>query len=158
MTTYAIETRTSEELPTAVMFATLPVAEIGPWLAGAYASVADYLGRFGVGPVGMPFARYHQVDEDQGVFEVEAGFLASTPVAGEGDVEPSSLPAGEVAATVHVGPYDQMAPAYEAIAAWATEHNATLVGNAWEVYYSDPVAVPDPADWRTEIVQPYRPA
>lgn len=49
-----------------------------------------------------------------------------------------------------------MAPAYEALSAWAAEHNAKLVGDPWEVYFSDPVAVPDPAEWRTEILQPYQ--
>ncbi len=28
----------------------------------------------------------------------------------------------------------------------------------WEVFFSDPATEPDPATWRTEIVQPYREA
>jgi hypothetical protein len=38
------------------------------------------------------------------------------------------------------------------------ELGGELAGNAWEVYLSDPSAQPDPATWRTEIVQPYRQA
>lgn len=154
MKTYEIETRTVEEQPTAVMFATLPVDELGPWLATAYGTVARYLSRYGVGPVGMPYARYHRVGE--ATFEVEAGFAATTPVAGEGDVEPSTLPGGHAAAVWHVGPYDEMEPAYEALAAWVADHGAVPDGDAWEVYHSDASDVPDPAQWRTEIVQPYR--
>ncbi|OWY63184.1 hypothetical protein B7486_54480 [cyanobacterium TDX16] len=59
---------------------------------------------------------------------------------------------------VHVGPYDQVEPAYRAAAEWVTEHGGTLDGDAWEVYLSDPDVEPDPATWRTEVVQPYRPA
>ena len=147
-----IETRTLEEQPTAAMFATLTVEEIGRWLPRAYGVVAAYLTKYGVGPCGMPYARYRLVGE--GTFDVEAGFPATTPVPGEGEVEPSSLPAGEVAVTVHHGPYEEIVPAYDALAAWAADNGATLAGEAWEVYYSDPVAVHDPAEWRTDVVQP----
>jgi effector-binding domain-containing protein len=154
MKTDAIETRILEEQATAAMFATLPVDEIGPWLGRAYEAVARYLSHYGVGPLGMPYARYHQVDER--TFEVEAGFAASTPVAGEGEVEPSTLPGGEAAATWHVGPYDEMGSAYETIAAWLADRDLEADGDSWEVYHSDPAEVADPAEWRTEIVQPYR--
>jgi effector-binding domain-containing protein len=151
---YTIERRTIAPQDTAVEYATLPAAEIPPFLARAYAEVASYLQRKGAGPAGMPFARYHRLGEER--FEVEAGFPASTPVGGEGEVEPSELPGGVVAVTVHVGPYETMAPAYAALAAWITEHGGTPVGDAWEVYHDDPGSQPDSSKWRTEIIQPVR--
>jgi effector-binding domain-containing protein len=153
MKTYEIETRVVDEQATAAMFGTIRVEEIGPWLGHAYATVANYLSHYGVGPIGAPYARYRQIDAE--TFDVEAGFAASTPVAGEGDVEPSTLPGGELAVTLHVGAYDEMEPAYEAVTAWIADHGMVPEGDAWEVYHSDPVKVPDPAEWRTEIVQPY---
>jgi effector-binding domain-containing protein len=51
-----------------------------------------------------------------------------------------------------------MEPAYQALASWVSEHGGELAGDAWEVYLSDPSAQPDPATWRTEIVQTYRQA
>ena len=92
----------------------------------------------------------------EGRLEVEAGFPVSSPIEPNGDVQPSELPGGQVAVTVHVGPYDQMEPAYQALASWVTDHGGELAGDAWEVYFSDPSTEPDPATWRTEIVQPYR--
>ena len=154
MTTYEIETRTLTEQDTAVEYATLQVADIGPWLGKAFSEVASYLGRKGAGPAGMPFARYHPTGEDR--FEVEAGFPASTPTGGEGEVEPSDLPGGLAAVTAHVGPYDAMEPAYAALRAWVHAHGGEPVGDAWEVYLSDPNANPDSATWRTEVVQPYK--
>ncbi len=154
MTTYEIETRTLTEQDTAVEYATLRIADIGPWLGKAFNEVASYLERKGAGPVGTPFARYLPTSDSR--FEVEAGFVASTPTSGEGDVEPSDLPGGLAAVTVHVGPYDTMEPAYEAIRTWVHAHGGEPVGGAWEVYLSDPNADPDPTNWRTEIVQPYR--
>ncbi len=154
MTTYEIETRTLIEQETAVECATVRVADIGPWLAKAFNEVASYLGRKGAGPAGMPFARYHHTSDDR--FEVEAGFPASTPTNGEGEIEPSELPGGLAAVTVHVGPYDAMEPAYAALRTWVHAHGGEPVGDAWEVYFSDPDTDPDPSTWRTEIFQPYR--
>jgi effector-binding domain-containing protein len=151
---YPIETRELDEVDTAVEMATLSVAEIGPFVGRAYRDVASYLDRKGAGPAGMPFARYHRVSDEQ--FEVEAGFPASTPVSGEGDIEPSDLPAGPAAVTLYVGPYDEMAPAYDALTTWIVEHGGEPHGDPWEIYFDDPATQPDPAQWRTEIVMPYR--
>ena len=84
----------------------------------------------------MPFARYHPTGDDR--FEVEAGFPASTPTSGEGEVEPSDLPGGLAAVTVHTGPYDTIGPTYEALRAWVQEHGGEPVGDAWEVYLTEP--------------------
>ncbi|GAA0247848.1 GyrI-like domain-containing protein [Saccharothrix mutabilis subsp. mutabilis] len=156
MRTHEIRTRTRTEQPTAVATATLSVPEIGPWLGRTYAAVAAALNAQGLRPVGPPFARYHVLGG--GRHEVEAGFPTSAPVAPAGEVRPSALPGGEAAETVHTGPYDEMEPAYAALAAWVRDQGGELAGDAWEVYLSDPNTQPDPATWRTGIVQPYRPA
>ena len=154
MMVYEIEARTFDEQDTAVKYATVPIAEIGPWLQQALWDVAVYLERKGAGPAGMPFARYRPASE--GLVEIEAGFPASTPTAGEGDVEPSDLPGGTAAVTVHVGPYDAIGPACRALEAWIRDQGCEPVGDAWEVYFSDPSLDHDLATWRTEVVQPYR--
>ena len=154
--TSRIEVRELTETETAVEYATLPVAEIGPWLQTAFEEVANYLERKGAGPVGMPFARYRRVGE--GVVEIEAGFPASTPTAGEGDVEPSDLPGGPAVVTVHVGPYDAIEAAKRTLEAWVHEQGGELSGDAWEVYYLDRSLAHDLTTWRTEVVQPFQPA
>ncbi len=153
MTAYEIESRALAEQDTAVEYATLKTTEIGPFLGKTFGEVASYLERKGAGPAGMPFARYHPSAPD--TFEVEAGFPATTPTSGEGDVEPSDLPGGPAAVTVHVGPYDTMQPAYEALRNWVREQGGVTAGDAWEVYLTDPDANPDVSTWRTEVVQPY---
>jgi effector-binding domain-containing protein len=153
--TYEISQVDLVESPTAVVRATLTVAQLGPWLAQAYGAVAAYLSVHGAGPVGMPFARYHPLGGDR--FEVEAGFGATREVAGAGQVVASRLPGGPAVKTWHVGPYDALAGAYEAVEAWVREHGGTPAGDPWEIYHSDAVTEPDPASWRTEVVAPYRP-
>lgn len=146
--------RTLTEQETAVAYATLPIAEIGPWLQNAFDEVAVYLERKGAGPAGMAFARYRHTGE--GMVEVEAGFPASTPTSGEGNVEPSDLPGGPAAVTVHVGPYDATAAATEVLRAWVLEQGGEPIGDAWEVFFIDATIDHDLSTWRTEVIQPFR--
>ena len=76
-----------------------------------------------------------------GEFEIRCGVQVDS---GGND----ATPAGTVATTVHMGPYDQMKPAHEAIHQWARENGRKLAGPSWEVYghWSD-----DPAQLRTDI-------
>jgi effector-binding domain-containing protein len=156
MKTYDIQTTTRTSQPTAVADTSLTVEEIGSWLGKAYGAVAATLARQGTYPAGPPFARYHKLSD--GHFEVEAGFPVTAPIKADGEVRPSSLPGGTAATTMHIGSYDEMEPGYQALASWVKERGQELAGDAWEVYLTDPSEEPDPANWRTEIVQPYRPA
>lgn len=157
MRTYVVERRDLAEQPAAVERATLSVSEISGWLGTAYREVAAFLALRGAGPAGPPFARYHRID-DSDRFDVEAGFPSSARVRAADRVTSVVLPGGSAARTVHVGPYEEMAPAYAAVTDWVRENGGEPVGDAWEVYYSDPEEEPDPATWRTEVVQPYREA
>ncbi|GGL46568.1 MerR family transcriptional regulator [Planomonospora parontospora] len=54
------------------------------------------------------------------------------------------LPGGAFARVVHIGPYDQSAPAYHSLLAWCAERGHPVRGPVREVYLSDPaVTVPD---------------
>ncbi len=156
MNTIDVRSITLDEQLTAVADAELPVAEIGPFLAKAYHAVATACGAQSVQLTGPPFARYHRLDEDR--FTIEAGFPVAAAIDRDGDVRPSSLPGGPAAVIVHVGPYEQMVLTYDALVAWIKRHDGEPAGEAWEIYLSDPRHEPDPATWRTEIVQPYRTA
>lgn len=156
MRTYEVERRDLAAQQVAVERATLTVPEIPAFLGQAYREVAAFLCLRGSGPAGPPFARFHQLGP--GRFEVEAGFPSAGGGAGEDRVEMLTLPAGPAARTMHVGPYDEMEGAYAALSGWVRQHGGEPSGDAWEVYFSDPDEETDPATWRTEVVQPYRPA
>jgi len=74
-----------------------------------------------------PAARNLPMNVDFGV-EVTRGFDAS------GEVYPTETPAGEAAAALHVGGYDRLHEAHDAIHAWAQAHNRTFAGQSWEIY------------------------
>jgi hypothetical protein len=136
----AIETRILDEEFTAVVYGDVARDGLDSWLPEALAAARTYLERWGAGPKGDPFVRF--VDG-----EVEAGYPATTPVGGEGDVEPSDLPAGNAA--VLVVPSAEVESALDALRAHVAGLGATPDGDGWEVLVGG-----DPAG-RREVVLPY---
>ncbi|MFC3890753.1 GyrI-like domain-containing protein [Lentzea rhizosphaerae] len=151
---YDIHPQILSEQPTAVAEATLAVPEIGPWLTKTYNDIAAVLAGCGIEPTGAPFARYHRLGD--GRFRVEAGYPVGVAIDRADGVHPSALPGGPAARTVHLGPYEAMESAYGALTSWVRARGGDIAGDAWEIYFSDPEVEPDPAAWRTGVVQPYR--
>lgn len=78
----------------------------------AFGQVAAYLDRSGIAVSDPAMSCYGMWE---GVFHVSSGFVVDGPVApGEG-VEPLQPPAAEVVTTTHVGPYEQLGQAYDAL-------------------------------------------
>jgi effector-binding domain-containing protein len=65
---------------------------------------------------------------------VEVGIEVSGPFEPIDDVVHSSTPSGEVASTLHVGPYSDLGGAYDALVQWCREHNRPRATTYWEVY------------------------
>ncbi|MDQ1248327.1 MAG: hypothetical protein QG597_2699 [Actinomycetota bacterium] len=119
----------------AVVTATLAVADIGAFMGEAFGEVLAALAEQGLQPVGPPFGRYEPV-ADQMI--VEAGFPCSGKVTASGRVEPTKLPGGPTATTVHHGPYDQVGQAYDAVVAWVAASPYQISGKPWESYLDGP--------------------
>jgi effector-binding domain-containing protein len=79
---------------------------------------------------------------------VEVGVELTRPCPLTGRVVASSLPAGNVAKTVHWGTYDGLGGAHDAVIGWCRAHGRERAGPRWEVYgpHSD-----DPAEVWTEV-------
>jgi effector-binding domain-containing protein len=65
---------------------------------------------------------------------LEVGVELDATFAGYGDVVPSAIPSGLIAATTHYGPYGQLHLAHDAIRRWCRKNAYSLVGPNWEVY------------------------
>jgi effector-binding domain-containing protein len=115
-----------------------------------------WLGQKGIEATGAPWARYLTVGPEEA--ELEIGAPVAGEVAGGDGILFGVRPACEVAWTVHVGPYVQMEPAYEAVSSWIAANGRLIAGAGWEFYETDPEQEPDPAKWRTRIVYPVVPA
>jgi effector-binding domain-containing protein len=80
---------------------------------------------------------------------VEVGVLVPRrPPPRSGRVTASALPAGQVATTVHQGPYADLGSAHQAVLDWCAAQGRRPAGPRWEIYgpHRD-----DQADLRTEI-------
>jgi effector-binding domain-containing protein len=77
-------------------------------------------------------------------------------VEGDCHVVAVELPAGEVACTTHIGPYEGLPQAYEAIEAWMKQHGREAAGSTiWEEYLTGPETPPEQT--RTDIYGPLKP-
>lgn len=156
MTPYAVIARKYGGSTTFVRRANLHSEDVPSWLSTTYSRIYAFLADNGRHPAGAPFARYHRIGI--GRFEVEAGYPVTKHVEGGSGLENSVLPSEWVATTTYSGRHADIDDAYRAIASWIDENNGERSGDPWEVYLSDPQMRTDPANWRTEINQPYRDA
>ena len=80
--------------------------------------------------------------------KVEVGVELSQPCSLTGRVMASRLPAGQIALTVHRGPYAGLAAAHQALYDWCAANRQRPAGTRWEVYgpHDD-----DPAKVWTEV-------
>lgn len=66
--------------------------------------------------------------------DIEVGAEVGGPFAGDGQVVPSSTPAGLVATAAHFGPYHRLGETHAAIRKWCADHGHRLTGASWELY------------------------
>jgi len=120
----------------------------------AYGSIMQHLGKLGELPAGPAFAAYYNMDMEN--LDVAAGFPVAKKLNGDGDkVQAGEMPAGKYAACLHVGPYDTIAPAYNALIAWMQEHEYEATGIAYEVYLNDPAETPR-TELKTQVMFPIK--
>jgi effector-binding domain-containing protein len=101
---------------------------------------------------GMPFARYHSMNDRS--FDLECGMPVAAPMDGAGRIQPSELPGGRVAFSSYFGPYESLGEAHDALVVWMGENGHQVAGAPWEFYITDPGEEPDPSRWQTDIYYP----
>jgi effector-binding domain-containing protein len=107
----------------------------------------------GVQPSGPPFVAFHSMDMQD--LDIEIGFPFAQELKGEGEVLAGEIPGGKAAVCLHVGPYDQLRAAYEALQKWMEANGYTSSGVAYEFYRNDPQSTPA-AELQTQVVFPLR--
>ena len=65
---------------------------------------------------------------------VEVGVEVAGPFEDVEDVVYSSTSSGEVASTLHIGPYSDLGSAYDALIQWCQENHRAQMNVNWEVY------------------------
>jgi effector-binding domain-containing protein len=105
-----------------------------------------------LGLAGQPFVRY--IDIGFGLLTLEVGFPLLEPASGAEDISAGFLDGGPVAVAIHAGPYQDLGQTHAALQRWIEANGFRPSGAPWDTYVTDPQAVPDPADWRTEVCWP----
>jgi effector-binding domain-containing protein len=150
MLSVAVQTLAAQ--PALIIRSRVARSEIAATIGQNLGKIVPYAMQAGGVLAGQPFARYPEYGP--GMVSIEVGMPLAAPIKGEGEIEAFTLPAGRAAVAVHGGAYDQLPESYAALERWMTGQGHAAAGAPWEVYVSDPADHPDPADWRTQIVQP----
>lgn len=151
MMEYQCELLDRSPQPTLVIRTRTPVAGLPQVVGQAYGAIMAYAGQLGAHPAGAPFVAYYNMDMDD--LDMAIGFPFAQALTGAGNIQAGEIPGGRAAACLHVGPYDQVGAAYEALQAWMTANGHVPTGIAYEFYLNDPQTTL-PAELRTQVVFP----
>ncbi len=69
------------------------------------------------------------------------------------NIQAGEIPGGKAVTCMHIGPYDQVGGAYEAVQKWVEANSYIPVGVAYEFYLNDPQTTP-PSELQTQVVFP----
>ena len=130
------------------------IEKIAEDIGNGYAKVFGILGQKQVSPAGPPFALYFDLEMNEQDFDMETCVPVDSEVEVEGEVIYHVLPGGKHTTTMHMGPYDQMVPTYQAMLEWMGEKGLKPLAPVREVYLNDPSQVADPKEIMTKIIWP----
>jgi len=139
-----------QKQPTAVIREQVAMNALPEFFGRAFAAVSAAMESQNVQPAGPPFALYRGMPTE--TVDVEAGFPVSTTIAALNGVQAGLLPACRAVQAMHVGSYDTLGTAYEAVKRRMRDEELEASDDMWEYYLSDPST--DPATWRTLVVWP----
>lgn len=137
---YEIKLLDLPDQPTLGMRSIMPVGKLPEFFGKAYGGVMAYLGELGENPAGMPYAQYFNLDMN--ALDLEAGFPVAKAFEGRDEIKPGIIPAGKYVSTLHVGSYDSVKVAYDALLQWAKENGYEPSGISYEYYLNDPSSDP----------------
>ena len=149
---HACEIKDQPERPTLSVRARAAVQDLPQLFGQTYGALMQYMSEMGAQPAGEPFAAYYNLDMQN--LDVEIGFPVSRPLPDRGEIQSGALPAGKFASTVHIGPYNTVGLAYEALKQYAKENGYEPTGVVYEFYFSGPETPPEAI--QTQIVLPLK--
>lgn len=152
---YDITTQPIESMTLLYKAARCEHAAVAQTLAQILPAIFQHATAEGIEMVGPPTTLY--VQWGPGMVTIHGGMPVATGTQGRGDIEVAVLPAGPAAVTIHHGAYDGLGDAHAAVEQYIHEVGRKGAGPVREVYLTDPGEVPNPEDWRTQILWPLEP-
>jgi effector-binding domain-containing protein len=148
---YQCELLDRTEQPVLSVRARGAVKDLPAIMGRSYGAIGAYLGRMGQMPAGAPFVAYH--NQDMQNLDLEIGFPVAKHLPGQGEIQSGKMPAGKAASCLHIGPYDKIKPAYQALGQWMQSKGYQGTGVCYEIYLNDPQQTP-PEQLQTQILFP----
>ncbi|MGZ4124924.1 MAG: GyrI-like domain-containing protein [Actinomycetota bacterium] len=135
--TYEVREKDVPEMLVASVTRTASVATIGKEIQEAFATLMEAIGPVGFGR-GMPGTVCLRLGDERSDGTWEIFLPADRPFEPPEGIEVKMQPAMHVAFTTHVGRYDGVGQAHEAIDAWLRREQRPMLGPPRELYLNDP--------------------
>jgi effector-binding domain-containing protein len=132
----------------AAVRATVPIAGIARAWKPALDQVWTFLRTASELKPGHNLFLYHHPERRDRPMDTDFGVQVLRRFEPHGNVRCVETPGGEAATTVHIGPYDRLGEAHDAIHAWCAANGRKIADASWEIYgdWND-----DPARLETTI-------
>jgi DNA-binding transcriptional MerR regulator len=153
-TVFAAEHRKVPEITAAGIREIIPLDDLLPWFHGALGELYACVAAQGL-PMTGPAGGLYSSD----LFRYENGEATLfVPTNGElhpvGRIALLTIPAVELAVTVHEGAHTDIDVAYGELGTYVTQHELTVEGPVREYYLIDGHSTDDQSKWRTEVGWP----
>ena len=97
------------------------VEKLPDFFGTVFSSVMAYMQKLGKVLSDMPFSAYTNLY--MSALDVEAGFPVSRALPRKEKINASIIPGGKYISTLHIGNYDSIQPAYDALTEWAKQNS-----------------------------------
>jgi len=135
------------------------VSHVGPYSEAGklYGEIAKWLGQKKLRIMGPPFGWFYDNPEEVPAHKLrsEVGFPFKGEVKPKGNIKIKEVPARDVLAVIHKGPYSEVGPSYAALFQYAREKGYMPLGCPMEIYLNDPTKVSE-SELLTEIQLPVK--
>jgi DNA-binding transcriptional MerR regulator len=148
-----VHRRRAEAATVAAVRDVVDLSDVLAWYNTAMSELDAVLGAAGAIRTGPPGGLY-----ENELFTEERGAIAVyIPVAdppSRGAVAPLTIPASDLATTIHIGPHDDIDVTYAALGTYVSQQALQVAGPVREIYHIGPRDTEDSSEWRTEIGWP----
>lgn len=160
-------TEAAERVTASVRVEGFPAAHLPVLFDGVFSRLFPALGEAGVQPAGAAYSLYSRVPAD--TVDLEVGIPVDRVLDGEVDLgvievpgeaggtsfalvaRASALPGGRIATAAHLGGYDRLGEAWQALMGALESRGERAAMPFWEVYTTEPRPDMDPATLRTDL-------
>ena len=126
------------EFPSPITLAAVRVIVPACGIAAAWKPALDKVWAFlrsnPVPNTGLNVFCYHHPERSGEAMKIDFGVQVSNHFEDEGDIHCVETPSGEVAQTVHIGPYSRLGEAHAAIHGWCKANQRPIASSSWEIY------------------------